>query len=66
MFFEKCGGKKNLVMTPSTRHGKIIFVLLDEVIIVYVGLTLVYIGGSGFKGLFPRFVRMVPGRTHEF
>lgn len=59
LFFKKSDSKKNLVIFPSTRHGKIIFALLDEIIAVYMKLSLIYIKGSNFEVFFSGIVVIV-------
>lgn len=66
MFLKKSSSKINLVIVFSTKYSKIIFVLLDEVIAVHIGLIFVYIGSSDFKELFPRFVKIVLARILDF
>ena len=51
-FFEESNGKKDLVFSLSTRYDKMIFALLDEIIIVYIRLTLVYVGVLALKNFF--------------
>ncbi len=63
-FFKEGGGEGNSVIAPSTARGKMVFALLDEVVAVHAGLTLVHVRGSGFEGPFPGFVGMVPGSGH--
>lgn len=59
LFFEKYGSKKNLVITLSIKHSEIIFVLLNEVIIVYILPTFIYIVGSDSKISFLGFIKIV-------
>lgn len=42
-FFEKRDSKKNLVLVSRSKSGKIIFILLDEIIGIYIRLTFINI-----------------------
>lgn len=48
-----------MVIVSSTKHSEIIFVSLDEVIVVHMGHILIYIESFDFKKLFSRFVKIV-------
>lgn len=62
LFLNKNSDKENTIIAPSIEYGKIVIVLLDEVIIVYVRLTLIHIGSFGLEELFSRFVKIVPNK----
>lgn len=47
--FEKSSGKKNLIAVSRPGLGKILFALLDVVITIKGQLTLINVGGPGFK-----------------
>lgn len=49
--FEEHGGKKNLIATSKIRYSKIVFVLLDEVVIIHVQLALINVQCFMLKSL---------------
>lgn len=63
LFFKEGSSKKILIIIPNTKHGKMIFTLLDKVIVVYIKLILIYIKGSSYKKLFLEIVKMVLGKS---
>lgn len=50
--FQRRGYKKNLVYVFDTNSRKIIFILLAQVVALYIYLTLVNVRYSDFKNLF--------------
>lgn len=65
LFFEECGSKKNSVIALSTGRGKVVFALLDEVIAIYIGLTLIHVGGYSLKKFFSGFIIIISSRGLE-
>lgn len=49
--------KKNLVSALSFSDGRIILILLTEVIILYAGFAVVYVQKAGFQGLISRLLK---------
>lgn len=41
LLFEKCDSEKNSIATLRVKRGKIIFILLDKVVIIYMRLALI-------------------------
>lgn len=63
-FSEKCGDKADSVMIPGACDGKIIFTLLNEVVVVYVRLIFIQIQNSKFGSSFlgwSKFVQAIGG-----
>lgn len=57
--------KGNAVRTFSFSNDKVIFILLTEVIIFYVGFTKYTFGDPAFKNLFKGFLEVVKAQTFK-
>lgn len=57
LFLEENGSKRNLIKVLNPQRGKMVFALLDKFIAIYIKLILVYVGGSGLKRPFSRFIK---------
>ena len=51
LVLEKRQGKENLVSSHSPNGSEIVFTLLTEVVIVYMGISAIYIWGTGLHWL---------------
>ena len=49
---EEGRGKENLISPRSSSGSKIVFILLTEVVAVYMGLSAIYVQGTGLQWLF--------------
>lgn len=47
--FKKRDYKKDLVTALGLKYGKIVFILLNDIIVIYMRLTLIVIRGPRFK-----------------
>ena len=50
-------GKGNFVNSSSSNSGKVVFILLTEVVVFYMGLFAIHIKETGFQGLISRLCR---------
>lgn len=56
LVLEEGYGKKNLVNPSRSNNGKIVFTLLTEVVILYVGLFIIQVWGTGFQEFIPKLL----------
>lgn len=54
LVLEILGGKKDLILVHGFKHGKIVFILLNEIIIIYVKLILINVKSLRLKRSFLR------------
>lgn len=58
LVFKKGSGKRDLVKIFSFEYGKVIFALLNRIVVVNVELTLVYVQCSSFERSFSKLVKV--------
>ena len=54
LVLEERHGKRNLVSFSSSSGSKLVLTLLTEVVALYIGLSAIYIWGTGFQKFIPR------------
>lgn len=65
MFLKKSGSKRDSVEASSSKNSEMVFTLLDKVIAVHIGLTLIYVGDFGLEKLFSRFIEDFSSRSDK-
>lgn len=50
--------KMNLVLAHDSKHGKIVFILLNKVIAIYIKLILINIKSPGYKRFFSELFKV--------
>lgn len=58
LFFVKVGGKKNLVETPDFGDGKMVFILLNRIVTIYIKPTFIYVRCSSLKKSLLRLIKV--------
>lgn len=58
LFLEKDDSKKDLVETFNSKYSKVIFLLLNEIIAIYVKLIFIYVRDSSFKKSLLGFIKI--------
>lgn len=58
LIFQKSGSKGELVETLGSKGGKVVFVMLKKIVIIYIELTLIYVRCSSFEMLFLKLINV--------